>query len=60
MLTCRHILILHLLQEELSFTAAEEEKLQSVFDLDSAELSLVLETSEFFLHQVLMGLIKYC
>ena len=39
------------LKDERTFSEEEEEKLQTAFGLSSQELELVIETSEFFLHQ---------
>ena len=39
-------------QNERSFTEEEEEKLQAVFEVESRDLKLVLETITFFLQQV--------
>jgi hypothetical protein len=39
-------------QDEHAFSEEEEEKLQAAFGLGSQELGLVIETLEFFLHQV--------
>ena len=38
-------------KDERTFSEEEEEKLQSAFNLSGQELELVIETSEFFLHQ---------
>ena len=39
------------LKDERTFSEEEEEKLQTAFGLSGEDLELVIETSEFFLHQ---------
>lgn len=48
---------LHLTNER-SFTQDEEDKLQSVFDVDGRDLKLILETITFFLQQAAYHLAK--
>ncbi|KAJ8029544.1 COMM domain-containing protein 10 [Holothuria leucospilota] len=46
------------LKDERPFSAEEEEKLQGVLNLDSSDVSLVLETTAFFVEQAAYHLAK--
>lgn len=48
------------LKDDRPFSEEEEEKLQSAFKLNSKDLTLVLESSEFFLQQVYMEILFTC
>ena len=41
-------------QDEMTFSEEEQEKLQGALQLNAQSLELVVETCEFFLHQVIL------